>query len=188
MNMNLSLQKYGNPILREKAQEVVDFDKNLKSIAEKMLEIMYQSRGIGLAAEQAGSLKRIFVIDIPSSADLDENGERENPDVTMPTYFVNPLIINHSEEVEKGIEGCLSFPGMQAEIERWKEVDVEYVDLDGNSHKLHAKGLLARAIQHELDHLNGVLFIDRMTPVKKMLLNNQLKRLAKETKRELNLK
>ena len=103
----------------------------------------------------------------------------------MPLFLVNPVITNHYEETENGIEGCLSFPGIQSEIERWVEVDAEYMDLEGSPQKIHAKGLLARAIQHELDHLNGVLFIDRMPPTKKILLDGKLKRLAKETKKAL---
>ena len=183
--MQLTLQKFGNPILRQVAEEVKVFNQDLKTLADKMLEIMYQSQGIGLAAEQAGRLERIFVLDIPPTADMSKDGERDNPGISMPLFLVNPVITNHSEETENGIEGCLSFPGIQSEIERWVEVDAEYMDLEGNPQKIHAKGLLARAIQHELDHLNGVLFIDRMPPAKKILLDGKLKRLAKETKKAL---
>ena len=181
--MDLALQMYGNIILRKKAVEVTNFNFELKLLSEKMFEVMYQARGIGLAAEQVGRIERLFVIDIPSSSDIDENGDRENSSINMPLVFINPVIIAHSDDTSKGIEGCLSFPGITAEIERWNEIDTEYQDLDGKKHIIRAKGLLARAIQHELDHLNGVLFIDRMPPMKKLLIDGKLKKLFKKTKK-----
>lgn len=181
--MNLVLQMYGNSILRKKAIEISNFNSELKLLSEKMFEVMYQARGIGLAAEQVGRTERLFVIDIPHSSDIDENGSRENPSIDMPLVFINPVIISHSDDTSKGIEGCLSFPGITAEIDRWNEIDAKYQDLDGETHIIRAKGLLARAIQHELDHLNGVLFIDRMPPMKKILIDGKLKKLFKKTKK-----
>ena len=181
--MDLSLQMYGNVILRKKAKEITDFNADLKLLSEKMFDVMYQARGIGLAAEQVGRIERLFIIDIPPSSDMDENGNRENLSVQMPLVFINPVIISHSEETIKGIEGCLSFPGITTEIERWSEVYAEYQDIEGKAQKIHAKGLLSRAIQHELDHLNGVLFIDRMPPMKKLLIDGKLKKLYKKTKK-----
>ena len=181
--MNLVLQMYGNSILRKKAIEISNCNSELKLLSEKMFEVMYQARGIGLAAEQVGRTERLFVIDIPHSSDIDENGSRENPSIDMPLVFINPVIISHSDDTSKGIEGCLSFPGITAEIDRWNEIDAKYQDLDGETHIIRAKGLLARAIQHELDHLNGVLFIDRMPPMKKILIDGKLKKLFKKTKK-----
>ena len=183
--MNLSLKMYGTPILREKAVEVTLFNSDLKTLADEMFKVMYEARGIGLAAEQIGRKERIFVIDIPPASDLDQNGQRENPEIKLPEVFVNPKIISHSESVQKGIEGCLSFPGITAEVDRWYEVSAEYQNLNGNKKIINAKGLLARAIQHELDHLNGVLFIDKISPVKKILLDGKLKKLLKETKKTI---
>ena len=182
--MSLELKLYGDSVLRERAIEVSDFSESLNNLVKEMLEVMYASYGIGLAAEQVGRLERVFVIDIPPESDVDKHGTRLHPDVKMPIVFVNPVIESHSEETESGTEGCLSFPGMSGDINRWCEVHVTFNDVDGVKHKLHAKGLLARAIQHELDHLNGVLFIDHMSPVKKMLLDGRLKRLARDTKRK----
>ena len=100
----------------------------------------------------------------------------------MPLVFVNPRITGHGDEIQTGPEGCLSFPDIFAPVDRWYEVDAVYTDLDGIPHTIHARGLLARAIQHELDHLDGILLVDRMSPVKKVALSGKLKRLVKESK------
>jgi peptide deformylase len=181
--MSLKLKMYGEAVLRERALEVTEFTGALAELVKEMIEVMYASHGIGLAAEQVGRTERVFVIDIPPDSDVDANGDRLHPEVQMPLVFINPVIEAHSVEMERGPEGCLSFPGMMGEIERWSEVDVTFCDETGAPHAFRAKGLLARAIQHELDHLNGVLFIDRMSPVKKALLEGRLKRLARDTKR-----
>ena len=181
--MDLELQMYGKTVLRERASEVTEFDEALVELSREMLKVMYTAHGIGLAAEQVGHTKRMFVIDIPAESDVDEKGARLHPAVQMPMVLVNLEIVAHSDEMVQATEGCLSFPGISADIERWTEVEVTYQDETGNAHRLEAKGLLARAIQHELDHLNGVLFIDRMSPVKKALLDGRLKRLARDTKR-----
>ena len=183
--MDLQLQFFGTPVLRQRADEVERPTPELHALAEQMLEVMYAERGVGLAAEQVGRTERLFVIDIPPSSDIDERGERENPEVSMPLVCINPVIKSHSEETQRGPEGCLSFPGITADVERWQEIEVSFMDLEGNQVELQAKGLLARAYQHELDHLNGVLFIDHISPVKKALLDSKLKRLAKQTKKAL---
>ena len=181
--MELKLQMYGEKVLRERASEVTVFDEALMALSREMLEVMYAAQGIGLAAEQVGRTERMFVIDIPAESDVDAQGVRLHPEVEMPMVLVNLEIVAHSEETVRGTEGCLSFPGISADIERWSEVEVTYQDEMGKAHRVEAKGLLARAIQHELDHLNGVLFIDRMSPVKKALLEGRLKRLKRETQR-----
>ena len=181
--MSLKLKMYGEVVLRERAKEVVEFTDTLADLVKEMYDVMYASYGIGLAAEQVGRTERLFVIDIPPESDVDSKGDRLHPDVKMPMVLINPVIESHSEETEQGTEGCLSFPGISGDIERWSEVNVAFFDEKGTPHAFHAKGLLARAIQHELDHLNGVLFIDRMSPVKKALLEGRLKRLARDTKR-----
>ncbi|MDH3982266.1 MAG: peptide deformylase [Kiritimatiellaceae bacterium] len=183
--MSLSICTYGNPVLREKAVEVMGVTPDLHELVKEMLETMYAEKGVGLAAEQVGRKERLFIIDIPAELDLDENEVRENPAIEMPIVFINPKITAHSETIQTGPEGCLSFPGIYANVERWYEVDAEYIDLQGMPKTLHAKGLLARAIQHELDHLDGVLFVDRMSSVKKVTLKSKLKRLTKQTKKAL---
>lgn len=160
-------------------------DESIRALAQEMLQTMYDERGVGLAAEQVGRTERMFVIDIPPDSDMGESGERDNPEVEMPLVFVNPIITGHTDDVQVGQEGCLSFPDIFANVERWYEVDAEYTDLEGHRKSIHAKGLLSRAIQHELDHLDGILLVDRMSHVKKVALGGKLKRLVKQSKQAL---
>lgn len=183
--MSLSICTYGNPILRKKAVEVTEITGEIHELAKEMIETMYDERGVGLAAEQVGRTERMFVIDIPPDSDMDDAGQRENPDIAMPMVLINPKVTGHTEDVQVGPEGCLSFPDIFANVERWYEIDAEYMDLEGHIQKVPAKGLLARAIQHELDHLDGILLVDRMSHVKKVAIGGKLKRLVKETKRAL---
>ncbi len=183
--MSLSICTYGNPILRKKAVEVAEVTAEIHELAKEMLETMYAEHGVGLAAEQVGRTERVFVVDIPPESDTGDDGQRENPDVAMPVVFINPVITGHTDDIQVGPEGCLSFPDIFANVERWYEVDAEYTDLAGHRQKVRAKGLFARAIQHELDHLDGILLVDRMSPVKKVALSGKLKRLVKETRQAL---
>jgi len=180
--MSLPICTYGNPILRKKAEEVKIVNDEIRALAKEMLETMYEERGVGLAAEQVGRSERMFVIDIPPDSDIGEGDVRDNPEVEMPLILINPKITGHTDDVQIGEEGCLSFPEIFANVERWYEVDAEYTDLDGIVRQLHAKGLLSRAVQHELDHLDGILLVDRMSHVKKVALGGKLKRLVKQTK------
>lgn len=183
--MSLAICTYGNPVLRKKAVEVEDVDGDIHELVKDMLETMHAERGVGLAAEQVGRAERVFVVDIPAGSDVADDGQHENPDLEMPLVFINPKITGHTDDVQVGQEGCLSFPEIFANVERWHEIDAEYIDLEGHPQTVHAKGLLARAIQHELDHLNGILLVDRMSHVKKIALGGKLKRLAKQTKQAL---
>lgn len=183
--MSLPICTYGNPILRKKAFDVTTVNADIQALAKDMFETMYAEKGVGLAAEQVGRTERMFVIDISPEGDVGEDGQRENPTVEMPLVFINPKVIGHTDDIQVGPEGCLSFPDIFCNVERWYEVDAEYIDLDGIPRTIHAKGLLSRAIQHELDHLDGILLVDRMSPVKKVALSGRLKRLVKETKKVL---
>ncbi len=169
-------------MLRKKAVDVVEITPKIHELAKEMLETMYAEEGVGLAAEQVGHTARMFVIDIPPDGDIGVDDTRDNPDIEMPLVMINPKVVEHTNEVQVGPEGCLSFPDIFANVERWYEVDAEYTDLDGVRQSIHAKGLLSRAIQHELDHLDGILLVDRMSHVKKVALGGKLKRLAKQTK------
>ena len=173
---------YGNPVLREKAQRVTEVTDELRALADRMLSAMYTADGIGLAAEQFDHTEALFVLDIPAKADQDEQGMPLNPGVKMPLAIFNPEIIGASEETDVMEEGCLSFPGLQVAVTRPKEVALRYLDRDGNEKVINARGLLARAIQHENDHLNGVLLVDHMTPVDKILKAGKLKQLQKKNK------
>jgi peptide deformylase len=172
-------------VLRKKADEVKEVNAEIHELAKEMLETMYAERGVGLAAEQVGRTERMIVIDIPPDSDVDDDGVRENPEVEMPLILINPKITGHTDDVQVGPEGCLSFPDIFANVERWYEVDAGYIDPDGTTRQIHAKGLLSRAIQHELDHLDGILLVDRMSHVKKVALSGKLKRLVKQTKQAL---
>ncbi len=183
--MSLPICTYGNPVLRKRAVEVKKVDDAVRALAQAMLETMHKERGLGLAAEQVGRTERLFVIDIPAESDVGEGDVRDNPNVEMPLVLINPKVAGHTDDVQIGQEGCLSFPDIFAAVDRWYEIDAEYTDLEGNPQTLHAKGLLARAIQHESDHLDGILLVDRMSHVKKVALSGKLKRLSKKTKQSL---
>ncbi len=145
----LKVVTYNNEILTKKSQNVDKINKSIKDLVKDMYKTMYFSNGMGLAAVQVGILKRIFIMDIK------EIGKY---------VMINPVILEASEELSVYEEGCLSLPGIAHEVERSNIVTVEYQDLDGKKQKLKATGLLATCIQHEYDHLEGILFIDRLPP------------------------
>ncbi len=160
-----------DPILREKSEAIENVDDQLRLLLDDMLETMYTAPGIGLAAVQIGVLKRLIVIDIS------KDKEKKNP-----LFLINPKIISKSTKTSIYEEGCLSLPGHFAEIERPAECQIEYIDYNGKEKELLANGLLATCIQHEIDHLNGVLFIDYLSKLKKDMI---VKKLIKH-KKELN--
>lgn len=176
---------YGNPVLREKARPVTVFDGELQRFAAAMLDVMREREGIGLAAQQVGSTLSICVVDVPARLDLDEQGTPLNPGVEMPLILVNPRIERAGTELAVREEGCLSFPEITAQVTRPFEIDLAYEDLSGVTRSLGLRGLVARAVQHEMDHLAGVLLVDRMTPVRKLALSGRLKRLSRETRQTL---
>ena len=155
-----------NKILRQKSLPVNKIGKDEQRLMDDMLETMYDAKGIGLAAIQVGIPKRIIVMDIS------KNEEKNNP-----MYFVNPLITNKIQETSTYEEGCLSVPNFFAEVDRPKKCDVEYIDYDGKKKILKAEGLLATCIQHEIDHLEGILFIDYLSKLKKTII---IKKLSKQ--------
>ena len=138
---------YGESVLRTRAEEVAEFDSDVRELIQRMYRVMEESRGLGLAAPQIGVAKRVFVYDV---------GEGKHA-------LVNPRMLKASVE-EIGIEGCLSIPGLQGEVPRSERVVVSGIDENGNKVKIKAQGLLARVFQHEMDHLDGTMFIDRADP------------------------
>ena len=160
-----------DPILRKKSESLEKVDDEIRKLLDDMLETMYAAPGIGLAAVQLGILKRIIVIDI--SKDQEKK---------IPLFLINPEIISRSKKTSIYEEGCLSLPGHFAEIERPAECQVKFIDYDGKEKELVADGLLATCIQHEVDHLNGVLFIDYLSKLKKDMI---VKKLIKQ-KKEIN--
>ena len=184
--MRLSILHYGDPILRAKGKHIEKIDNRIRELAQNMIETMHAANGVGLAAPQVGESRQLTVLDVsqvedrPSTMKL--NGENTDPQSAMPLVLINPEI-NLGSETEMGTEGCLSFPEITGEIERAKSVTVRAQNLDGEAIEIEATGFLARAIQHEVDHLNGILFIDRMSSAAKTSLSSKLKRLQKETQR-----
>ena len=160
-----------DPILREKSVKLEKVDDELRTLLDDMLETMYAAPGIGLAAVQIGILKRLIVIDI--SKDQEKKS---------PLFLINPEIIFKSKKTSIHEEGCLSLPGHFAEIERPAECQVKFIDYNGKKKELQANGLLATCIQHEIDHLNGILFIDYLSKLKKDMI---VKKLIKH-KKEIN--
>jgi peptide deformylase len=184
--MILPIFEYGDPILRAKGKPVEDIDDRIRELAENMIETMHAANGVGLAAQQVGEALQLTVIDISAVEDrpstLKVNGENVDPKTAMPLVLINPEIELRGE-TEVGVEGCLSFPEITGNIERAKTVIVRAQNLEGETIEFEASGFLARAIQHEGDHLNGILFIDRINSAAKAALSSRLKRLQKETRR-----
>ena len=160
----------GEEVLRTSGEEVSSFDEELRTLIEDMWETMYHAEGIGLAAPQIGLSLRICVLDV---RDEDDPGPGR-------LALVNPVIAESSSETDKAREGCLSIPGLEEFVTRPAKVTVEGFDPHGQRVRVEAEGLLGRALQHEIDHLNGILFIDRVSPLKRRMLLKKWKKLQEE--------
>ena len=158
-----------DPILREKSKPLEKVDDEIRKLMKDMLNVMYEAPGIGLAAVQVGILKRIVVIDVSK-----DEKKRD------PLFLVNPEIVHRSKMTSTYEEGCLSLPNHFAEIERPAECKINYIDYHGKKKELKADGILATCIQHEVDHLNGVLFIDYLSKLKKDMIIKKLVKHKKE--------
>ncbi|MBI4552323.1 MAG: peptide deformylase [Candidatus Latescibacteria bacterium] len=163
------IRLYGDPVLRKRAQPVGTITPAIRTLVDDMIETMVEANGIGLAAQQVGELVRVFVIDLSAVQD----GQQ-------PMGFINPTIIKQEGE-QVGDEGCLSFPDFTEKVVRVERATVAAFDLNGQRFELEGAGLLARALLHEQDHLDGVLFIDRLSPIRRRLLQGRLRKLAKST-------
>jgi peptide deformylase len=161
---------FPDPILRKKTEAVTVFDQELDATAKSMLETMYVSSGIGLAAIQAGILKKLIVVDLKS-------GEEEIS-LREPHVFINPKIVERSGTTVSE-EGCLSVIEFRGEIQRAEKITIEYQDLTGKVQKMEAEEMMAICLQHEIDHLNGVLFIDHLPLLKQKMIKKRLTKLAK---------
>ena len=159
-----------NKLLRKVSKPVEKVTKEEQKLMDDMLDTMYAANGIGLAAIQIGVPKRIIVMDLS-----------KDPNKKEPRYFVNPIIKNKNPKKSTYEEGCLSVPNQFAEIDRPSQCDVEYLDYNGNKKILHAEGLLATCIQHEMDHLEGILFIDYLSKLKKSMIIKKLSKLKPNT-------
>jgi peptide deformylase len=184
--MILPILEYGDPILRAKGKPIDNIDDRIRELAANMIGTMHAANGVGLAAQQVGEALQLTVLDVslvedrPSTLKVD--GKEVDPKAAMPLVLINPEIELRGS-TETGVEGCLSFPEITGDIERATSVIVRAQTLESSTIEIEATGFLARAIQHEGDHLNGILFIDRMNSAAKAALSSRLKRLQKETRR-----
>ncbi len=191
--MILDVVKYGDPVLRAKGARIETITPAVKQLIEDMFETMYHARGIGLAAQQVGHALQLTVIDVREAVDrpssLELNGKPADPNSLMPMVLINPEVTPAKTTGKvAGPEGCLSFPEIFAEITRPEFVDVVAKDKDGKRIEFRCGGLLARAVQHETDHLNGILFIDRMDSETKANLKPDIDALQAATKAALQKK
>ena len=162
----LRIVKYGDPVLRKKTAPVTEITDDIIQLAEDMLETMYAAPGVGLAGPQVGVSLQICVIDVVPE------GKRN------PIVLINPKVLSGEDKVELE-EGCLSFPKIYEKVKRWNKVRVEYVDLKGNLKEVEVEGFLAKAFQHEIDHLNGKVFIDYLPDWKRKLVEKEIRRRKK---------
>jgi peptide deformylase len=163
------IRKYGDPILRRKAAKIASFDAELEELAADMIETMQAAKGVGLAANQIGLTHALCVVDVG----LIHEG-------AAPRAFVNPVILRQSGAEVRYEEGCLSIPDITEEVPRKERVLIRYQNLTGAAHEDEFDGLFSRVLQHEIDHLNGIFFIDRISPMRRKLLNKKLKAIAEE--------
>ena len=175
--MKLKIFKYGEKVLREKSRPVVVVDDALRALADDMVETMHAAKGVGLAAQQVGRTERMCVIDIPPGCDSPED-EAFNAPIRMPLKMFNPEIVDR-EGSQRDKEGCLSFPGIGGSIVRAAQVTCSFQDESGAPQVVTARGFLARALQHEIDHLDGILYVDHLSAVERLSCAMKLKKLAK---------
>ena len=182
MSHILPIRTYGDPVLREPSRPVAALTPEIQSLIDDLFATMRAAQGVGLAAQQVGRTESICVIELPEAYDReDEQGPRLNPDVPLSLALINPKIVEASDETCSMEEGCLSFPDIRGSVERAWSVVVEHLDRTGKSRKTPLHGFFARAAQHEIDHLDGELFVDRFSYVKKLAVRTKLRQLRDET-------
>jgi peptide deformylase len=165
----LPIRIYGDPVLRKQAKEITQVDENIRKLALDMLKTVKEAKGIGLSANQVGVEKKLFVVD--------RSFFSTSPNEDSPLIVINPVLVeSHGEQTSE--EGCLSIPGTYADVTRQLEVLVKGIDLDEKEIKIEGKGLLSRVLLHEIDHLNGLLFIDHLSSIRRRLLAKRLKKLS----------
>jgi len=179
--MVLEITQYGNPVLRKKCSKIDEVNESIHKLAEDMIETMIDAHGVGLAAPQIGKDIRMAVVDVSHDPEcisfLKVNGADAKMEDVMPLVFINPeLELDGPRETDT--EGCLSIHDIQAKVRRPSIVKATLPQLDGSIMELESDGLLARALQHEVDHLNGILFVDRISPASKLSVKRKLKRLG----------
>ncbi len=173
--MDRRLFWYGEDILSTISEEVTEINDEIRTLVDDMFEVMRSENGIGLAAVQIGVAKRVLVLELPRN---DKEGI-----AAIQIAMINPTIVEYSDELVIDEEGCLSLPDIREDVARSRYIKVEYTDIDGNGYALEAADLLARVIQHEMDHLNGMVFIDRIEPHHKRRIKKDLRDLKRESKK-----
>ena len=176
------------PVLRRKAKAVTTFDKKLQATIEDMVETMREAPGVGLAAPQIGLSERLIVVEYYEKEEDEVKAEEKENEEEIPKKvwaMLNPEIVKASEEKVMGVEGCLSIPNLVGEVERHLEIQVKGLNRHGKPMKVKAKGWLARIFQHEIDHLNGVLFIDKMSTAKRVAIAGKIKRMKRATEERI---
>lgn len=182
------LTKFGESVLKKSTKEIESFDQSLKDLANDLVETLYEENGLGLAAPQIDVQKRVFAIDMRRRSDdsvpceFTIDGKTLPLDIAMPIVAVNPVIEEIGEFIETAEEGCLSFPGIFAEVDRCDVVRLTYFDTEGVQHVLVCSGLFARCVQHENDHLNGICFVDRLSQRQLFKIESKLKKLRRKTR------
>lgn len=169
--MILPIYTYNHPVLKEKTSHIADMSDELRQFIDSMFLTMRHARGIGLAANQVGKGLAVTVIDI---SDMDDEGGN-----VAPMVLINPVIEAYSDEEDEFEEGCLSLPDFHDVVVRPSAIQVRFLDADFKEHVREADGLLARVMQHEIDHLNGIYFFERLSPIRKTLASGKLKRIAR---------
>jgi len=182
----LRIELYPTEVLRMKASPVAcegGVDESMRAVAQRMIDLMQGAQGIGLAAPQVGIPLRLFVAYVPTDPEEEPNELGLATSCDEPQVYFNPEILEYSKDLEPYDEGCLSLPGITGEVNRPSSVTMRAVDLDGNEIELRATGLLARCWQHEIDHLDGVLILDKMTQMSRLKNRARIKSLEKAAKR-----
>ena len=183
--MSLPIVHYNSPVLRKKGAKISTFDTALRKLADEMIDAMHEAHGIGLAAQQVGQAIQLCVVDMreaESDFTWELDGAHPPLELFMPMALVNPVLTLLPSPKTSYEEGCLSFPDIRGDIDRPDVISVKFQDADGTPHQMTCNGLFARCVQHEVDHLNGVLFIDRMSKKVRSPLEKAIKQLAQETK------
>ena len=173
----MTIVTYGNPSLSKPAQPVAEVTPELRALAQEMLRTMYEADGVGLAAEQVGRTEALCVIDVPPESQGAAYAPL-NAGVKMPWILFNP-VVSAPEGTQRDSEGCLSFPGIFAQVTRALSVRVDWLGEDNKHYSARVHGLLARAVQHEVDHLGGTVFVDRLSPTQRMLVAGKLRKLKR---------
>jgi len=177
--MILPIVAYGTPVLKKKGKDITPEYPAFEQLLENMWETMYEANGVGLAAPQVGIAVRLFIVDASPFADDDELTEKEQKQLTgFKKVFINPQIEESGEEWAFN-EGCLSIPDVREDVYRQEEIQIRYWDENFKEHTEQYTGLAARVIQHEYDHIEGVLFTDKLSPLKKRLIKGKLNNIAK---------